>query len=355
MKIAFLNIYNGVVDRGAETYVKELAKRLNKNHEVFVFQSGKANKNEGYSVIEIKTKLDFVRKNSIGNLARKIYIDYWSLKILFFTLRTIPVLFKHKFDVVVPVNGGWQPSVVRIVTWIMGKKMIISGQSGIGWDERNNLFCFPDRFIALSKHAEKWANKANPFVKTLVIGNGVDTDKFTQFGSKYKTHLKHPIVLCAAALTKNKRIDLAIKAVSKLEDVSLLVAGKGEEEKELRRLGLELLGERFEITSLPFDQMPSIYRTVDVFTIPSKSYFSFEIVAVEAMASNLPVVVNNDPIRKEIVGNAGILIDPENSESYVTAIKQALGKNWGQLPRKQAEKFDWNYISGKYEEMLKSI
>ena len=36
MKIAFLNKYQDKVNRGAETYVFELSKRLSKNHEVDV-------------------------------------------------------------------------------------------------------------------------------------------------------------------------------------------------------------------------------------------------------------------------------------------------------------------------------
>lgn len=40
-KIAFLNIYNGVVNRGAETFVKELASRLSSKYKVDVFQAGK--------------------------------------------------------------------------------------------------------------------------------------------------------------------------------------------------------------------------------------------------------------------------------------------------------------------------
>ena len=49
----------------------------------------------------------------------------------------------EKYDVVVPLNGGWQPALLRIITWVYGGKVVISGQAGMGWDDRNNLWCFP--------------------------------------------------------------------------------------------------------------------------------------------------------------------------------------------------------------------
>ena len=55
-----------------------------------------------------------------------------------------------KYDIVIPVDGGWEPAFIRIATWIYGGKMVISGQSGKGWDDRNNLWSFPNVFISIS-------------------------------------------------------------------------------------------------------------------------------------------------------------------------------------------------------------
>jgi glycosyltransferase involved in cell wall biosynthesis len=101
--------------------------------------------------------------------------------------------------------------------------------------------------------------------------------------------------------------------------------------------------------------MPEVYRSADVFTLPSASSEAFGNVLVEAMATNLPVVATNDPIRHEIVGEAGILIDPENTEEYAAALQKALEINWGEKSRKQAEKFSWDKIALKYEELFLSL
>lgn len=355
MKIAFLNIYNGVVNRGAETFIKELASRLSKNNEITVFQSGKPNGDEKYKVEKIPVDWNRSNKNGVGTLRAFLFIDYWNRQIFRFTLKAIPKIWKEKYDVVIPVNGGWMPAIIRIITWLIGSKMIISGQSGIGWDDRNNLWSFPNCFVTLSSRALTWAKKANPFVKVEYIPNGVDIKKFSPQGEILKINLKKPIVLCVGALTKSKRIDLAIKAVAKMGNTSLLIVGDGNLKKEIENFGKKLLGDRFQLIKLPYDKMPEVYRTADIFTIPSESYYSFENVIVEAMATNLPVVVNNDSIRREIIGEAGVLVNPENTEAYAKALEITLSSNWGDKPRKKAEKFDWDKISNSYEKLFLKI
>jgi glycosyltransferase involved in cell wall biosynthesis len=344
MKIAFLNLYQNVVNRGAETYVSELSKRLAANNKVVVLGA------EG----KIKKGIDWSREDATGTLARRLFVDYWSLQIAKFTLSLLPKIFKEKFDVIIPLNGGWQPAFVRIITWLYGGKMIISGQSGMGWDDKNNLWSFPDSFVALSTQAEKWAKKVNPFVKSFYIPNGVDLDKFKSQNLKVKnTNQNLKTILTVGAFTKQKRLDLVVKAVSKLDGVKLLIVGGGGDfRNDLQDLGSKLLGDRLEILSVPFGKMPEIYRSADVFTLPSASSEAFGNVLVEAMASGLPVVATADPIRKEIVGNAGILVDPINTDAYTEALRKALEINWGDKPRKQAEKFSWDRIAKEYEKLF---
>lgn len=309
MKIAFLNKYQNKVARGAESFVYELSRRLSEDNEVDVIYD----------------------------------INY--LEIL-----------KKKYDLVIPTNGRLQVFLVRIISWLTHSKMIVSGQSGIGWDDKLNLLSFPNVFVALSQKAEKWAKKFNSFVRVVKIPNGVDLNKFNFQGQSLHVSLEKPIVLAVGAFTKQKRMDLAIRAVAKLQNTSLLMVGSGGELKdELESLGKKLLGSRFQIMSVPFTQMPEVYRSANIFTLPSAPSESFGNVLVEAMASSLPVVATNDPVRREIVGDAGIFVNPENTEEYAKALKIALDKDWKDMPRKQAEKFSWDDIAQKYEELFKTI
>ena len=298
MKIIFLNKYQNKVNRGAETFISELSKRLSKNHEVEVVAD----------------------------------INYFDL-------------LKKKFDVIIPTNGRCQVVLVRLISWLKGAKMLVSGQSGIGWDDRVNLYSFPNFFVALSSKALAWAKSANPFIRSVYIPNGVDLTRFNAKKSKGRT------VLAVGAFTKQKRLDLAINAVAKLDGVKLIIAGGGGELKEkIHNLGIDKLGkEMFELISVPFRQMPEVYSKADVFTLPSEPSEAFGNVLVEAMASGLPVVASDDPIRREIV------VDPKNTDAYASAIKKALETDWGDKPRLQAEKFSWDDIADKYESLFKRL
>jgi len=206
--------------------------------------------------------------------------------------------------------------------------------------------------VALSTKALNWAKSATPFVKAFYIPNGVDLGRFSPTGPKLVTKLKKPVVLCVGALTEQKRIDLVIKAVAKMNNASLLVVGKGSLESELCKLGEKLLRERFELINAPYEDMPQVYRCADVFTLVSKTTESFGNVFVEAMASSLPVVATNDLIRKEIIGDAGVFVNPENTDEYAKALETVLKTTWDGKPRTQAEKFSWDEIAKKYENLF---
>lgn len=341
MKIAFLNIYQNKVNRGSETFVQELSQRLSKNHSVEIISD--------YNI-------DRSQKDRSGSWQRRLFVDYWSLSIAKFTLSVTPSLLKNKFDIVIPLNGGWQVAIVRIITWLSGGKMVVSGQSGMGWDDRNNLWSFPNAFVALSSKALSWAKKVMPPVRSLYIPNGVDLNKFTPKGEVFEISLKKPIVLAVGAFTEQKRLDLVIKAVSKIGNASLLIAGGGGELKDrLEAEGKKILGDRFRIIHVPFADMPKIYRCCDVFTLPSASSEAFGNVLTEAMATDLPVVATDDPIRSEIIGDAGTLVDPTDVDVYAKSLKKALETSWDGEPRKQAEKFDWDKIAEQYEELFKTL
>lgn len=335
MKIAFLNIYQNNTERGSEVFVNELSKRLSEKHSVDVLGGNYASQDR-------------------VPLLWRLYLDPNGLAIFFFTMSQVPTLLKNNYDVVIPLNGGWQPALVRIVTWVLRKKMIIVGQSGIGWDDRNNLFCFPDRFVAISTRARTWAGKVLPGVKNVYIPNGVDRNVFNPKGEVYKHGLRKPVFLCVAALVPSKRIDRTIDAVSRIKGSSLIVVGKGPLEKSLTSLGKKVLGERFLLVNAKHSQMPSLYRSADVFTLVSESSEAFGIVYAEALASNLPVVAPNDEQRREIVGDAGVLTGT-SEDAYKASLEKSLSLKLKELPRKQSEKFDWDIIAQKYENLISSL
>lgn len=353
MKIAFLSFYKGVVARGVETFVDELATRLSKDNDVTVFQSA-AGENISYKVVEIKS--DKTKFDSYENsVLRKLFLDKASLRIAFFTLKCFKKLIREDFDIIIPTNGGWQTLLVKFICLLKRSKMVVSGQSGKGFDDRWNILLKPSLFVALSNRDETWAKKH--IVNVANIPNGVDLNKFSPKVKPTEIPLTKPIVLCVSALTTQKRVELVIEAISRLKNVSLLIIGHGDQNHKnaIEELGKTKLSNRFLLMETSHEKIASYYRASDVFTLPSSSSESFGIVLLEAMATNLPVVVTDDEIRKEIVGKAGYLVDPTNSIEYSLKLEKALSINWGNIPRQQAEKYSWDKISERYEEELKKL
>lgn len=312
-KIVFLCEFYGSVHRGVETYVSELSKRLSKNYHVEII-SGKP-----------------------SNSFKKII--------------------NGNFDIVIPTNGRLQALFASLGRFKRGYKTIISGQSGIGRDDVWNIFfTFPDIYVALTDYELNWAKKWAWKTRLVKIPNGVDLKKFSQKGKKIKFDVLRPVILSVGALTWYKHHELAIKAVAKLKSGSLIIVGKGAREDELDKLGNSLLGNgRFKIIKSTYADIPKIYRSADVFTLPSWNREAFGIVYLEAMASGLPVVAPDDPPRKEIIGDGGILVDVTDESRYANALFDAINKKWENLPRKQSEKFSWDNIADQYNKLIKSL
>jgi hypothetical protein len=146
MNIVFLSFYSGMEFRGAETFVDALAKRLSQNHKVTVFQVGKTQQNKNYD--QIRVFCNYSHKNiNPSNPLRRIFLDYHYRQILIFTLRSLKKIRALRPEIIIPVNGGWQTLLIKL---FINAKVIISGQAGLGWDERWNLLLKPDLFIALT-------------------------------------------------------------------------------------------------------------------------------------------------------------------------------------------------------------
>ncbi len=109
------------------------------------------------------------------------------------------------------------------------------------------------------------------------------------------------------------------------------------------------------------DKLPVVYAGAAVFLYPS-IYEGFGLPPLEAMASGVPVIVSNRASLPEIVGNSGVLIDPEDIESLVQVIESLLddrGKReqMASMGLQQAQKFTWKECAEKtfsvYQDVLR--
>lgn len=312
LKIVFLNRYQEKIERGAESFIKELTVRLSKKYTVDIFSGKKAD--------------------------------------------ALEEIIKGEYDVVIPVNGRLQSLKVSLGRLRGHYKIMITGHSGKGWDDIWNIVVGkPDIFVALTDYMAHWAKKWAWGSKVIKIPNGIDSNKFSPTGQKIFIDLPKPIILSVGALVWYKYHDKVIKAVSKLKQGSVLIVGEGEDREQLEKLGKNFLGNRFKILKFNYEDMPKVYRSVDLFTLPSWSREAFGLVYLEALASGLGVVAPDDLSRREIIGDAGLFVDTHNLVKYTQTLESALKINWQRKATLQAEKFSWEKIANQYEDALSEI
>ncbi|OGM31293.1 hypothetical protein A2803_03820 [Candidatus Woesebacteria bacterium RIFCSPHIGHO2_01_FULL_44_21] len=305
MKIAILSYYSGQVDRGVETWAKNLKEKLPNKFDVDILGGD-------------RPALNFFEK-----------FFYFSLH--FFS----HIAHIRSADIVIPTNGSIQTFICRIVTWLLAKPMIVFGHAGPGADDKWNLLCSPNIFVVFSNSQKKWVEKYKlPWTRVVVIPHAVDTTRFTPARKKPGKN----IILCVAANIPSKRVNLVEMAVKKLTGYQFIAVGKGNP------------------VEVSHAEMPVIYQKADVFCFVPWEREAFGLVFLEALASNLPVVTIDDDVRREIVGDSGIFVkNPENVLEIAGAMKKAREKNWGDEPRRQAEKFGWDKIEKKYENLFMNL
>ncbi len=114
------------------------------------------------------------------------------------------------------------------------------------------------------------------------------------------------------------------------------------------------MGNRYLRLVVPYQEMPRYYKAADVFTLASQTE-AFGISYIEAMACNLPVVTTNDSSRAEIIGDAGILTDPQDTDMYAKDLQLAVKTNYRNIPYNQALKYSWNKIALLYSKTIDEI
>jgi glycosyltransferase involved in cell wall biosynthesis len=86
---------------------------------------------------------------------------------------------------------------------------------------------------------------------------------------------------------------------------------------------LQLDGQVFWLENVPYPDLPALYSGASLLCLPS-FYEGFGLPPLEAMACGTPVVVANRASLPEVVGDAGLLVDPDNITSIAEALYRVL-------------------------------
>lgn len=109
------------------------------------------------------------------------------------------------------------------------------------------------------------------------------------------------------------------------------------------------------------EDLPAIYSSAELFVYPSL-YEGFGLPPLEAMACGTPVITSNVSSLPEVVGDAAIMIDPNNSDELADQISKVLNdkdlqKRLREKGFERAKLFSWDKSALEtikvYEEVLK--
>lgn len=169
-------------------------------------------------------------------------------------------------------------------------------------------------------------------------------------------------ILSVGTLQPRKNFSRLIEAFSRLadKDIRLVIVGKkgwlfDEILEAPKRFGVS---DRVQFLDfVPDEDLPSLYKNAACFALPSL-YEGFGLPVLEAMALGVPVVVSNTSSLPEIAGDAGIYVNPEDSEDIAKGLGIALKENQVDRITKgkvRAKMFTWDNAADQVMKVLEEV
>ena len=110
---------------------------------------------------------------------------------------------------------------------------------------------------------------------------------------------------------------------------------------------------------VPDSDLPALYSGASAVVVPSL-YEGFGLAALEAMACGAPVIASNTSAFTETVGDAGILVQPDNVEEIADAMHRitedrALANTLRERGLKRAKQFSWDESARRIQSLVESL
>lgn len=195
-----------------------------------------------------------------------------------------------------------------------------------------------------------------PKNKIDVVPNGVDPRPFQALDGLDLTSLRaryafaeEKLVFFIGRLVVEKGAEILVRAapavLQEMPNVRFVIAGRGPETAHLQQV-ITKLNLQAHVTMAGFisdDERDKLFKTADCAVFPSL-YEPFGIVALEAMAARVPVVVSEVGGLREVVqhGETGITIYPNNPDSCA----------WGILHTLQNPQWSAMRVANAYQKVL---
>ena len=210
--------------------------------------------------------------------------------------------------------------------------------------------------------------------KVDVIPNAIDTTQYQTSADRgmvrqrYGVGYGEKLILCVGRLVPQKGIEYFIRAIPRIArrypEAKYIIVGEGWSrdilEAEARASGQ---GKKIRFTGFASDkEVIDLMTSADVLVVPS-IYEPFGIVALEGMATGVPVVASQVGGLAEVIDHdrTGILVYPRSPESIAWGIDQILSDpdhaKW--LTEKAKEKlhkaYSWEAVAMKTVEVYRKV
>lgn len=330
----------GVVRRGAESMLDELLPRLAQRFELDLYsRSGAGPGGIGRPAISRAIVEPLYGATRFGRKCLDtLHLDPIQIEWTTHLLTSLPALVRGRYAVIWHETGFWGGMILALLRRLTGVRLLdYAHSSHPGWEvpfarRRPDILVTADPVLAATIEREV------PGQRVEVVPQGVDCDRFRPGLEPLALDLEGPVAVYIGALSPEKAPELAIEAIA-ASGLSAIVAGSGPLTARIDTLAHDILGvDRYRRLAVDRNDIPRLLAAADVVVLASPLESGARVV-LEAMACGRPVVTAADPVRRNLVDDAGILVSEQTAAAYAAGIRQAIDIDWGERPRRQALRF----------------
>ena len=327
MKIAIVSTMNlptpavrgGAVETLTTYIVEENEKKQKLDIDLYTMYDYKIDVDKYKNTKIIQIKINIIEKffQKIINFKNRILKKKATYNILY--TKTVKLIKKQKYDKIIIENNMF---VYDSIKDVVKTDLIYHMHNDFnGWDktEENyrNIAKTASKILVVSQYIKNRVNNVEKTDKVEVLYNAIDTDIYNSNAAincreKYNINDDDIVIGYCGRIAKEKGILELVKAIKKVntkKNIKLLIVGSQwyDALKEDRYM-LELKKEIKEIEDkviftgfIQQENMPSIYKMIDILVIPSIVEEAFGCVAIEGMAMETPLIVAKSGGLPEIV------------------------------------------------------